>query len=510
MMEDSSDESSDESSSDTEVETVKSKKQAKGGKSNDEKANKRDRKQKANAGTSNDKKSKKGNKNDQEANNQQAASGHGERNPASSGAAQNQIRMKAQGSYPEALPDMHPRRPNYIAPVRAEVVQTERVIETPYDPAPNAYFDDEHGVVRIYHGGAYGSNANHGLYPRRDKPFRPMPMGMPHPLQNPYLGGFNQPQGHHAGDENNHNIPVTQGMPINAWNAMYGPSGMPADPNFAYPGQNWPHQMHGYGMGKGHHPPSTHDKDKAGADNVMPPEIKVCFHSPILPRFELILISSHSSLVEASRLLNLPHNDPPSPSTTYRIPKAAGRATAAARAVTTKAEAGAAREDRTRAAPTKARILAGVMPTPPPTALGATTTPDRTGPTAPGAATKATTAPAGATTIMALRAAAATTAPGAATTTTTVVVVVLHGAPPRTTARHLEIRMTTITTKAARLRARMVSTTCLRPWPITTSSLRCRVAGVIPLPLLRLRARPTLTGDARLWRHVLTGDFRQD
>jgi hypothetical protein len=273
-VEDSSDESSDESSSDTEVEPAKSKKQAKGGKLNNETANKKDKKQKANAGASNDKKSKKGNKNDSEANSQQAASGNGERNQASSAAAQNQVGMK-KGSYPEAFPDMHPRRPNYIAPVRAEVVQTERVIETPYDPAPNAYFDDEHGVVRIYHGGAYGSNANHGLYPRRDKPFRPMPMGVPHPLQNPYLGGFNQPQGYNAGDENNQNVPVTQGMPVNAWNAMYGPPGMPADPNFAYPGQNWPHQMHGYGMGKGARPPSTHDKNKAGADNVMPPEIKV-------------------------------------------------------------------------------------------------------------------------------------------------------------------------------------------------------------------------------------------
>jgi hypothetical protein len=202
--------------------------------------------------------------------------------------------------------------------------------------------------------------------------------------------------------------------------------------------------------------------------------------------------------VVASRPPKLPHNDPPSRFTIFHIPKAAGRATTEVRVATTKAEAGEAREDRTPAAPTKARrTLAGVTPTPPPAAAGATTTLDRTEPIAPGAATTATMAPAGATTITALRAAAATIAPGAATTLAAVV----HGAPPRTTARRLGIRRlgtTTITMKAVHSRARMVSTIYLQPWLITTSSLRCRVPGVIPLPLLQHTARLTLTGDARL------------
>lgn len=217
----------------------------------------------------------------------------------------------------------------------------------------------------------------------------------------------------------------------------------------------------------------------------------------------------------ASRHPKLHHNDPPSRFTTSHIPKAAGRATAGVRAVTTKAGAGEAQEDRTRAAPTKARrTLPGVTPTPPPTALGATRTLDRMGTTAPGAATTATMAPAGATTIPALRTAAATIAPGAATTL--VVVVLLHGAPPRTTARRLGIRgvRTTATTmKAVHSRARMAFPIHLPSWMTITSCPGCRVRtnGVIRLLLLQLTARLMMTGgDARPRWHALMGIFRQD
>lgn len=283
QKEDSSDdESSDEASSDSEVEVSKPKKATNAGKANTTKGNKKANRQKTDPEPSNEKKSKK--KADRNANqeatsnNDQAASGEGEKTEESSAVSRGQAGLK-KGNYPEAFPDMHARRPNYIAPVRAEVVQTERVIETPHDPIPNAYFDDEHAVLRIYHGPSYGSNANQALYPRRDKPFRPPPMGVTHPLHNPHLGGYNQPQGQLAGEGNNeNNIPVTQGMPINAWHAMYPPPKMPMD---QYPGQHWPPYMPGMpfpgwlDMTRGPQPPSTHDKDKAGADNVMPPDIKV-------------------------------------------------------------------------------------------------------------------------------------------------------------------------------------------------------------------------------------------
>ncbi|CAH0043246.1 unnamed protein product [Clonostachys solani] len=132
-------------------------------------------------------------------------------------------------NYPEANPLPHPRRPNYVAPVRAEVVQTERVIETPEDPPPNAFYDAEHNIIRVYQGPVYGGNPTRSLYPKRDSTKRPLPVGMPHPTQNPYYYGFNSlpPKKPEAGEFSN--VPITQGMPVNAWHAAYPPSGMGYD-----------------------------------------------------------------------------------------------------------------------------------------------------------------------------------------------------------------------------------------------------------------------------------------
>ncbi|PHH75161.1 hypothetical protein CDD80_2601 [Ophiocordyceps camponoti-rufipedis] len=96
----------------------------------------------------------------------------------------------ADKDYPEAMPGPHPRRPHLIEPIRAEVVQTERVVESAEDPPPNAYYDATHGVLRVYHGPAYGGRFGHALYPRRDASNHPLPIGTPHPLNNPYLYGF--------------------------------------------------------------------------------------------------------------------------------------------------------------------------------------------------------------------------------------------------------------------------------------------------------------------------------
>ncbi|KAH8169728.1 hypothetical protein LIA77_10272 [Sarocladium implicatum] len=127
-------------------------------------------------------------------------------------------------SYPEATPGPNPRRPNLIGPIRAEVVQTERVIETQEDPPPNAYYDHENNVLRVYHGPVYGGFHNRGLYPKRDAARRSLPLGTSHPLQNPYFHGFTHapPQPLPGGQEN---LPVSQ-WPSNAWPTMPWP-GLP-------------------------------------------------------------------------------------------------------------------------------------------------------------------------------------------------------------------------------------------------------------------------------------------
>ncbi|WQF75736.1 hypothetical protein CDEST_00750 [Colletotrichum destructivum] len=94
---------------------------------------------------------------------------------------------------PEAALSPHLRRPNLIMPIRAEVLQVEHAIEGVEDPRPNAFHDPQHGVVRVYHGPAYG-NPYGMLYPARDPNKASLPMGVPHPLQNPYFHGFASPK----------------------------------------------------------------------------------------------------------------------------------------------------------------------------------------------------------------------------------------------------------------------------------------------------------------------------
>ncbi|UKZ81265.1 hypothetical protein TrVFT333_009037 [Trichoderma virens FT-333] len=102
--------------------------------------------------------------------------------------------------------------PNLIAPIRAEVMQTERVVETQDDPPPNAYYDALHGVVRVYHGS--------------------------HAVQNPYYHGYNNvmpmpPPQQHLPPHGYEHVPITQGMPMPGWNAMVPPPGYPP---YNYPG----------------------------------------------------------------------------------------------------------------------------------------------------------------------------------------------------------------------------------------------------------------------------------
>ncbi|KAL2111405.1 hypothetical protein VUR80DRAFT_10128 [Thermomyces stellatus] len=94
-----------------------------------------------------------------------------------------------QRPHPEAMPGPHPRRPNLVRPIRAEVMQVEHTVEGPEDPRPNAFVDEHNNIVRVYHGPAYG-NPFGRLYPRRDPSLQPLPVGVPHPLDNPYYYGF--------------------------------------------------------------------------------------------------------------------------------------------------------------------------------------------------------------------------------------------------------------------------------------------------------------------------------
>ncbi|POR37893.1 Uncharacterized protein TPAR_01916 [Tolypocladium paradoxum] len=224
------------------------------------------------------------------------------------------------GDYPEAFLAPHPRRPNLIEPIRAEVVQTERVVESPEDPPPNAYYDPEHGVLRVYHGPVYGSSQGHALYPRRDASGRPLPVGMPHPTQNPYYYGFNQapPQ---QGQEH---VPITQGMPVTSYNAMCpppafapgfpggfpqgGPPGMWQDPNVnpnpnvnlnPIPNPNGNKGAFSMSGANGGSPFSKH-KDKDGANNVAPGSVKDLQHNPYYKPRVISQFSTYGSRVPSN------------------------------------------------------------------------------------------------------------------------------------------------------------------------------------------------------------------
>ncbi|KAF7530144.1 hypothetical protein G7054_g9675 [Neopestalotiopsis clavispora] len=108
-----------------------------------------------------------------------------------------------------------PRRPDLLMPVSAHVVQVEHSIESAEDPRPNAFYDVEHGVMRVYHGSAYG-NPYGVLYPKRWG--QNMPLGTPHPSQNPWFYGFHPS---HAPVPPPQVIPATQSAdgprPKNPW-----------------------------------------------------------------------------------------------------------------------------------------------------------------------------------------------------------------------------------------------------------------------------------------------------
>lgn len=123
--------------------------------------------------------------------------------------------------YPEAAPMPQVRLPHLIEPIRAELVQTERVVESPEDPPPNAYYDAQNNVLRVYHGPVYGACGNYSLYPRRDASAWPLHVGRPHPLHNPYLGGFREtPPRPFNGPPHHINMPAWPGATVGTQKGM--------------------------------------------------------------------------------------------------------------------------------------------------------------------------------------------------------------------------------------------------------------------------------------------------
>src|SRR3569833_103049 len=92
------------------------------------------------------------------------------------------------------LPTPELRQPNLLMPIKAQVLQDKHTKKTPKNPRPNAFLDYEHGIIRVYHGPAYGA-AWGALYPKRVWSGPPPPIGVPHPLSNPYFGGYDPAAG---------------------------------------------------------------------------------------------------------------------------------------------------------------------------------------------------------------------------------------------------------------------------------------------------------------------------
>ncbi|KAI1189854.1 hypothetical protein F5B17DRAFT_389742 [Nemania serpens] len=81
------------------------------------------------------------------------------------------------------------RQPNLLLPPRSSVMQVEHAVEVPQDPRPNAFYDNDSSTMRVYHGPAYG-NPYGMLYPKRVYNHQNFPIGVPHPMQNPWYYGF--------------------------------------------------------------------------------------------------------------------------------------------------------------------------------------------------------------------------------------------------------------------------------------------------------------------------------
>ncbi|KAI1094529.1 hypothetical protein F5B19DRAFT_37566 [Rostrohypoxylon terebratum] len=121
-------------------------------------------------------------------------------------------KAEAEAAKPLPPPNSPPkfRQTRFVLPPESRVMHVEHTVEDSEDPHPNAFYDNKNGIMRVYHGPAYG-NPNGVLYPknRHNDTYRRLSVGTPHPQDNVYYNGF---QGSPYGQPAPAPIP-TQGYP---------------------------------------------------------------------------------------------------------------------------------------------------------------------------------------------------------------------------------------------------------------------------------------------------------
>ncbi|KAI1312104.1 hypothetical protein F5Y03DRAFT_264225 [Xylaria venustula] len=169
------------------------------------------------------------------------------------------------------------RQPNMLLPPQTTVMQLEHAVEDPQDPRPNAFFDNDSGTTRVYHGPAYG-NPYGMLYPKRIYDYQNLPVGVPHPAQNPWYNGFPPPA---SGQPVPRNPPLQPGAAdeTNPWFRGWGtvgptplPPNIPLPPEFAPPSKEKKNQK-SYAEQYNRSPPrsrASRDRDAGWDSNVMP------------------------------------------------------------------------------------------------------------------------------------------------------------------------------------------------------------------------------------------------
>lgn len=93
--------------------------------------------------------------------------------------------------------------PNWLMPPQSNVVHVEHSIEAPSDPRPNAFFDNRHGVMRVYHGSSYGNPAGSLYQSQSNLPSKPIYS----PNQKPQIYGTN---GTHSANSSVQHYPSVQ------------------------------------------------------------------------------------------------------------------------------------------------------------------------------------------------------------------------------------------------------------------------------------------------------------
>ncbi|CAJ2507005.1 Uu.00g081910.m01.CDS01 [Anthostomella pinea] len=142
-------------------------------------------------------------------------------------------KAEKQLSFPPHHPPPEIRKTSFLLPPRSNVLHVEHAVESHEDPRPNAFYDNENGVMRVYHGPAYG-NPYGALYPKRVYSHQDLPVGSPHPQHNPWYNGFQTVAGQPVPP---HVPPYKPGDPSYPWmtaagGAPHTPPNIPLPPDF--------------------------------------------------------------------------------------------------------------------------------------------------------------------------------------------------------------------------------------------------------------------------------------